>query len=132
MAFLAKLDSPFYLATAQSQCIVEIGRNGRNGRLSTLSRSCRFVCWQKVLKTFPSPACLLSEDGIVRQWNFLLNLHIYSSPFYLATAQSQCLMEIERDGSLSTKCHSCVFACQQKMLKTFPGPGYLRSENGVV
>ena len=29
------------------------------------------------------------------------------------------------DGGLSTLCHSCGFACQQKLLKTFPGPGYL-------
>ena len=26
----------------------------------------------------------------------------------------------------------CRFACQQRVLKTFPGPGYLRSEDGVV
>ena len=31
-----------------------------------------------------------------------------------------------------TLCHSCGFACQQRVLKTFPGPGYLRSEDGVV
>ena len=29
-------------------------------------------------------------------------------------------------------CHSCAFACQQRVLKTFPGPGYLHSEDGVV
>ena len=34
---------------------------------------------------------------------------------------------IGRDGSLSTLCHSCGFACRQRMLKTFPGSGYLRS-----
>ena len=39
---------------------------------------------------------------------------------------------IERDGGLSTLCHSCRFACQQRVLKTFPGPGYLHSEDGVV
>ena len=39
---------------------------------------------------------------------------------------------ITKDGGLSTLCHSCVFACQQKVLKTFPGPGYLHSEDGVV
>ena len=39
---------------------------------------------------------------------------------------------IERDGGLSTLCHSCGFACQQSVLKTFSGPGYLRSEDGVV
>ena len=35
---------------------------------------------------------------------------------------------IGRDGGLSTLCHSCGFACQQRVLKTFPGPGYLRFE----
>ena len=28
--------------------------------------------------------------------------------------------------------HSCVFACQQRVLKTFHGTGYLRSGDGVV
>ena len=26
----------------------------------------------------------------------------------------------------------CGFACQQRVLKTFPGPGYLYSEDGLV
>ena len=39
---------------------------------------------------------------------------------------------IGRDGGLSTLCHSYGFACQQRVLKTFPGPGYLRSEDGAV
>ena len=39
---------------------------------------------------------------------------------------------IGRDGGLSTLCHGCGFACQERVLKTFPGPGYLRSEDGVV
>ena len=39
---------------------------------------------------------------------------------------------IGRDGGLSTLCHSCGFACQQRVLKTFPGPGCLHSEDGVV
>ena len=38
----------------------------------------------------------------------------------------------ERDGGLSTLCHSCGFDYQQRVLKTFPGPGYLRSEYGIV
>ena len=29
-------------------------------------------------------------------------------------------------------CHSCGFPCQQRVLKTFSGPDYLSSENGVV
>ena len=39
---------------------------------------------------------------------------------------------IRRDGGLSTLCYSCEFACQQRVLKTFPDPGCLRSENEVV
>ena len=39
---------------------------------------------------------------------------------------------IGRDGGLSTLCHSCGFACQQRMLKMFPDPSYLRSRDGVV
>ena len=54
------------------------------------------------------------------------------SPFYLATTQSQYLMVIGRDGGLSTLCHSCGFACQQRVLKTFPGPGYPYSKDGIV
>ena len=37
-----------------------------------------------------------------------------------------------RDGGLSTLCHGYGFTCQQRVLKTFPGPRYLRSEDGVV
>ena len=40
-------------------------------------------------------------------------------------------MYIGRDDGLSILCHSCGFACQQGVLKTFPGPGYLRAEDGV-
>ena len=39
---------------------------------------------------------------------------------------------IEKDGGLNTLCHNYGFACQQTVLKTFPGPGYLHSEDGVV
>ena len=37
-----------------------------------------------------------------------------------------------RDGGLSILCHSCGFACKQRVLKTCPGPGYLLSEDGVA
>ena len=42
------------------------------------------------------------------------------------------LVLIGSDGGLSTLCHSCGFACQQRVLKTFFGPSYLPSEDGVV
>ena len=60
---------------------------------------------------------------------YIYKICIYGSPFHLATAQSLWL--IGRDGGLSTLCHSYGFACQQRVLK-FPGPGYLRSKDGVV
>ena len=58
--------------------------------------------------------------------------YTYIPPFCLATAQSKYLMGIGRDGGLSTLCHSCGFSCQQRVLKTFPGPGFLLSEDGIV
>ena len=33
---------------------------------------------------------------------------------------------------MSALYHNCEFDCQQRVLKTFPGPGYLHSEDGVV
>ena len=36
------------------------------------------------------------------------------------------------DGCLSTLCCACWFACQQRVLKTFPRSGYIHSEDGVV
>ena len=39
---------------------------------------------------------------------------------------------IATNGGLSTLCHSHGFACQQRVLKTFSGPGYLRFEDGIV
>ena len=39
---------------------------------------------------------------------------------------------IGRDGGLSTLCHGCGFACHQRVLKTFLGPGYLCSEDSSL
>ena len=39
---------------------------------------------------------------------------------------------IGRDGGFSTLCHCCRFAYQHRVLKMFPGSGYLRSEDKVV
>ena len=38
----------------------------------------------------------------------------------------------ERDGGFSTLFHSCECNYQQRVLKSFPGSGYLRFEDGVV
>ena len=39
---------------------------------------------------------------------------------------------IGRHGGLSILWHSCRIVCHQRVLKTFPGPGYLQSKDGVV
>ena len=39
---------------------------------------------------------------------------------------------IGKNGGLDTLCHSCRFSCQQRVLKTFPDPGYLLFKDGVV
>ena len=92
---------------------------------------CLFIaCQQRVIKTFTGPGYFCSEDGVVWLWHDMVNLHIYSSPFYLATAQSQYALLIRRDGGLSTLCLSYWFACQQRVLKTFLGPGYLCYQDG--
>ena len=79
---------------------------------------------------------LLSQGGISREMIYIyiyIYIHIqyiqyiYSSPSDLATAQSHCLMMIGRDGGLRALYHNYWFACQQKVLKMFPGTGYLRS-----
>ena len=97
---------------------------GRISGLSTLRHSYRLACQQRVLKMFPGSDYLHYKDGIVSLSPFLVTVDIYSSPFYLATAQSQCPMMIGRNSGLSTLCHNCRFACQQKVLKMFPGPGF--------
>ena len=62
-------------------------------------------------------------------------IYIYIYTIHLASCYGSIPLTlglIGRDGGLSTLCHSCGFAYQQRVLKTFPGPGYLRSEDGVV
>ena len=48
---------------------------------------------------------------------------------FLATDQSQCFMVTAKDGGLSTLCHNCGFACQQRLPIPFPDGGSLLSEN---
>ena len=64
--------------------------------------------------------------------NLLVNLCIWLTISSCYGSIPLTLELIVRDGGLITLCHSCEFACQQRVLKTFPGPGYLHSEDGVV
>ena len=36
------------------------------------------------------------------------------------------------DSGLRTLRHSCIFYYQRRVVKTFPGPGYIHSEAGVM
>ena len=54
-------------------------------------------------------------------------IYIYSSCYSSIPLTS---VFIGRDGGLSSLCHSCRFNYQQRVLKTFPGPGYLHSLRG--
>ena len=85
-----------------------------------------------MLKTFLSPVCFHSEDGVFWLWHPLGNLYVcltisscYSSIF-LAWAL------IVRNVVLSTLCHSCGLAFQQSVLKAFPASGYLHSEDEII
>ena len=57
-------------------------------------------------------------------------IFVYISSWYSSIPLTFGL--IGRVGGLSTLCHSCGLACQQRVLKTFPGPCYLHSKDGVV
>ena len=109
-----------------------LGLIGRDGGLSTLCHSCGFACQQRVLETFPGPGYLRSEDGVVWLWHPLVNLYIWLTTSSCYGSIPLALGLLGRDGGLSTLCHSCGFACQQRVLKTFTGPGYLHSEDGVA
>ena len=94
--------------------------------------SLRLACQERVLKTFPGSGYLLSEDGVVWVWYPLVNLHIWPTISSRYSSIPLALGLIVMDGDLSTLCHSRRVACQQRVLKTFPGPGYFHSEDGVV
>ena len=49
-----------------------------------------------------------------------LDKFLNDSPFYLAQAKSKYLMATGRDVDLSTLCHSCGSASQQRCLRRFP------------
>ena len=71
-------------------------------------------------------SALHSEDGVL--CHLLVNLHTWLTISSCYGSIHLALGLKGRDGGLSTLCFlSCWFACQQKVPKTFPGPGYLHS-----
>ena len=102
-----------------------------DGGLSTLCYSCGFIYQQRVLKTIPGSGYFLSEYGVAWLIHLLVNLYIWLT-ISCYDWIPLTLVLIRRDGGLRTLCHRCGFACQQRVLKTFPGLGYLCFKDGVV
>ena len=75
-----------------------------------------------------------SEDGKFWLLHSLVNLYLYISLTISSCYSSipSTLGLLARDGGWSTLCHGCRFACQQRVLKLFPTPGFLHSKDGVV
>ena len=125
--FFVNLDiysSLFYLATSQSQDIMVIWKDDGS---STVCHSGGYFLSADVTEDVSWP-WLSSHGG----WDTLclslslspsLSLYIYSSPFYLAIAQSQTLIGITRESSSTTLCHSCGCAFRKRVLKTLSDPG---------
>ena len=58
---------------------------------------------------------------------------VYMAQHFILLCLNPFDLRVDREGGgLSTLCHNCGFACRQWVLKTFPGPCYLLSEDGVV
>ena len=104
----------------------------RDVGLSTLCHSCLFACQQRVLKTFPGHGYVHSEDGVVWIWHPLVNLCLWLTISFGYSWIPLAWGLMRRDGDLSNLCHSCRLACQKRVLKTFPGLGYLHSGDQVV
>ena len=85
-----------------------------------------------IYSIFPGPGYLRSEDGVVWLWYSLVSLYIWLTISSCYGSIPSALGLIGRNSDLSTLCHSCGVPCRQRVLKIFPGPGYLRSEDGVV
>ena len=54
-----------------------------------LCHSCGFACQQRVLKLFPSPGYLCSEDGVVWLWHWLVYIYTYSCSNIASLFQEQ-------------------------------------------
>ena len=100
--------------------------------LITLCQSCWFACEQRVLKTFAGSGYLHSENGVVWIWHPLEYLYVRPTISSCYGSIPLALGSIVRYVGLSTLCHNCGFACERRVPKTFPGPGFLHSEHGVV
>ena len=105
---------------------------GRNGGLRTLLQLQVWLsAWGAKNVSWPWPSLL-------RGWSSLSM--VFTGKFvWLWLTISSChgsisltLVLISRDCGLRTLCKTYGFDSQQRVLKTFPGPGYLSSKDGIV
>ena len=109
-----------------------LGLIERNGSLITLWQNCGLACQYGVLKTFPGLGYLSSVDGVILLWHSQVCLSVWLTILWCYDAIALALGLIGRDSGLIIICDSCENPCQQRILKTFACPSYLRSEDGVV
>ena len=102
---------------------LSLGLIGRDGGLRTAFYGCGFSCQQRVLKTFPVPGYLGSNDRVVSLWYSVVNTYIWLSILSSYGSIPLVLSSIGRYGSLSTLCYGCKFTCQQWVLKIVSWPG---------
>ena len=100
-------------------------------QFTLITFSCEFACQPSVLKMFLDSRCLRSEFGIVWQWYFQVSLHINSSPIFLLRLNQSALWWL-RGTMFWTLWATVVGLLVKRVLKTFPGPGYLRSKDWMV
>ena len=80
----------------------DLGVDSEGWWLSNLCHSCGFTYQQRVLKMFPGHGYLHSEDGVVRLWNLLLNLYIYTYiPSTYTYIYTKCWIRTKRNNSLT-------------------------------
>ena len=85
-----------------------------------------------MLKVFSGHGYLLSQHRVVGLCQLLVNLYIWRTILTCRDSIHLALALIGKHGCLSTLCYRWFFNCQPRMLKMFPGPGYLFSEKRVV
>ena len=109
-----------------------LGLTGRDGGLSTPCHIYGFSCQQRVLKLFAGSGYICSNDWVAWLWHLLVSLYIWFSILSCYDSIPLTFGLIRKESFLSTLYHSYKFACQQRVLKTFPDPGSLPCEDGVV
>ena len=114
--------SVWRLIVGQSWVQQEVVRSNPT-RANFVAEGAKNVSWPWLSLLRGQGSMNMASTGNLNIWLTILSCY-GSIPFTLGL--------IGRNGGLSSLCHSCGSASQQRVLKTFPGPGYLPSEDGVA